>query len=82
MLCEKCLYRKNCQFLLKHKKTVVEDCSAFESENKIKAEAIKEFAEMITNRASAIQVGNISWVWQISQDDIDNLVKEMVGEQK
>ena len=44
------------------------------------AEAIKEFAEMITNRASAIQVGDISWVWQISQDDIDSILKEMVGD--
>lgn len=42
--------------------------------------AVEEFAEMITNRASAVQVGNISWVWQISQDDMDDLVKEKVGE--
>ena len=50
MRCEKCLYRKNCQFLATHKKTVVEDCSCFEEENKIKAEAVKEFAERLKKR--------------------------------
>ena len=43
--CEKCLYRKNCQFLKTHKKTTVEGCTAFESESRLKAEAVKEFAE-------------------------------------
>lgn len=45
----------------------------------IKSEAVKEFAERLTDKASAVQVGNLCWVWQISQDDIDNLVKEMGG---
>ena len=49
---------------------------------KIIAEEIEEFAEMITDRASAVQVGNVSWVWQISQDDIDELVKAKVGEKR
>ena len=29
--CEKCLYNANCQFLMTHKKAVVEDCTAFKS---------------------------------------------------
>ena len=29
MICENCLYNKNCQFLLKHKKKEVEECTAF-----------------------------------------------------
>ena len=45
--CEKCLYRKNCQFLATHKKTAVEGCTAFKSESDLKAEAFKEFANMI-----------------------------------
>jgi hypothetical protein len=44
--------------------------------------AVEEFADMITDRASAVQVGNVSWVWQISQDDIDELVKAKVGEKR
>lgn len=30
MICENCLYNKNCQFLLKHKNKEVEGCTAFE----------------------------------------------------
>lgn len=30
MICENCLYNKNCQFLLKHKNEEVEGCTAFE----------------------------------------------------
>ena len=29
MICENCLYNKNCQFLLKHKNEEVEGCTAF-----------------------------------------------------
>lgn len=29
--CETCLYKKNCQFLAKHKRTVVSDCTAYEN---------------------------------------------------
>lgn len=42
---------------------------------------VEEFADKITDRASAIQVGNLSWVWQISQDDIDDIKKEVLGEE-
>lgn len=50
MICGDCLYRKNCQFLGKHKKpVVVEGCTAFVNEAdfiaKHTSEAIKEFAE-------------------------------------
>ena len=42
---------------------------------------VEEFADKITDRASAVQVGNLSWVWQISQDDIDDVKKEVLGEE-
>jgi hypothetical protein len=29
--CETCLYNKNCQFLAKHRNTIVEDCSAYKN---------------------------------------------------
>jgi hypothetical protein len=29
--CETCLYNKNCQFLAKHKNTIVEGCSAYKN---------------------------------------------------
>ena len=76
MICEKCLYRKNCQFLLKHKKTVVEGCGVFKCENEIIAEAIKEFAERLKKEAYLTD----HRVYAVLRDDIDNLVKEMVGE--
>ncbi len=33
MICENCLYNKNCQFLLKHKNEEVEECTAFEDKS-------------------------------------------------
>ena len=33
MICENCLYNKNCQFLLKHKNGEVEGCTAFEDKS-------------------------------------------------
>ena len=33
MICENCLYNKNCQFLLKHKHEEVEGCTAFEDKS-------------------------------------------------
>ena len=33
MICENCLYNKNCQFLLKHKNEEVEGCTAFEDKS-------------------------------------------------
>lgn len=33
MICENCLYNKNCQFLLKYKNKEVEGCTAFEDKS-------------------------------------------------
>ena len=43
--------------------------------NEIRAEAIKEFAERLKERAKANE-----WNGTICGNDIDNLVKEMIGE--
>lgn len=40
--CETCIYRKNCQFLGRHSKTVVAECTAYESEAALKREVAKE----------------------------------------
>lgn len=46
-VCEKCLYRNNCQFLARHKNVVIENCTVFKNEEdfilNIKTEAYKEF---------------------------------------
>ena len=47
MICEKCLYRKNCQFLLKHKKAVVAGCTSFYSEEDLRKEAAREIFDAI-----------------------------------
>jgi hypothetical protein len=85
--CEKCLYRKNCQFLATHKNTTVEGCTAFESESALKAEVVKEFAErfeaiLATYECTFIETQNWSarnTILQVIQE-LRNLVKEMVGE--
>ena len=46
----------------------------------VRAEAIKEFADRLTNNADLITVNHFDSKWAISQDEIDNLVKEMTGE--
>lgn len=42
-----------------------------------KSEAITEFAERVTEKADLIDANTLNPKWVISQDDIDNLVKEM-----
>jgi predicted GNAT family acetyltransferase len=49
----------------------------FNIRNKIKSEAIKEFAERLTDKADLIKANALDSRWAIWQDDIDNLVKEM-----
>lgn len=46
----------------------------------IKTEVIKEFADRLLDKARAVQIGNLTWVWLISQDDINDTIKETVGE--
>ena len=42
-----------------------------------KSEAVREFAERLTDKADLIKVNPFDSKWAISQDNIDNLVKEM-----
>lgn len=82
-MCEKCLYKKNCQFLAKHKKAVVEGCTGFLSEDEykttIKAEAVKEFAERF-EKSLERQYNAYGRLYVLRH--IEKLVKEMVGENK
>ena len=56
-------------------------CPKFKTESKIKAEAIKEFAEFLKNKATAIHKSiDGNYLYEISNNFIDNLVKEMIGE--
>lgn len=73
-MCEKCLYKKNCQFIAKHK-TIVEGCTAFKSEAEIKTEAIKEFAERLKE-----QLKGTFYEVADTTCKIDNLVKELTEE--
>lgn len=79
MACENCLYRKNCQFLSKHKNVEVKDCTAFMSETefikKAKTEAVREFAERLKAMCDAPH-------WCVWLSDIDDLIEEMTEEVK
>lgn len=48
--------------------------------DKSKSEAVKEFAERLKNLDVDTYYSYASIVYELSEDDIDNLVKEMVGE--
>lgn len=86
MKCEHCIYRKNCQFLAKHKKVKVSGCTAFVSEvdfvKKAKAEAVREFAERLKEQAFECDIsfglGSQRIRQAVAVDDIDNLVNELV----
>lgn len=81
--CEKCLYRKNCQFLATHKNTIVEGCTAFESENDLRIEAVKEFWDKLKTHSRKMQSSDFSgefWDRAVLVEDGDNIVKEMEGE--
>lgn len=86
--CETCIYRKNCQFLAKHKKVEVIGCDAFVSEielvTKIKWETVREFAKRLRDKACnhLVEYDEGGWSDKVSAvkiDEIDDLVKEMTG---
>lgn len=50
--CEKCLNNANCQFLMAHKKAVVEDCTAFKNaEDFVDVEKYNELREAFVDFA-------------------------------
>lgn len=87
-MCEKCLYRKNCQFLAKRKniKGKITNCSAFESEEnfvnkakqKVAMELINEFEDNIEDiHLRATLTGNIMFHWETLKFE---LKKKYIGE--
>lgn len=81
-MCEKCLYKNNCQFLAKHKTVEVECCTAFISEDEykvtIKNEAIKEFAERVKNGCGRVKTEGHSML--VCQEKVfDDITKEMMN---
>ena len=56
-------------------------CSNFKTVEQIKSEAYKEFADRLLNKVKIVQVSDLTWVWLISQDDINDIIEEMVGEE-
>ena len=45
-----------------------------------KAEAVKEVIQKLKEKAEIVSGGDYGFVYEITEDNIDNLVKEMVGE--
>ena len=85
--CKECVYRGNCQFILKHKGDIVEGCTAFKSESVIKSEAVREFAERLKNKikTECNPYGKPTFDYDTSLATmryIDNLVKEIVDNEK
>lgn len=80
MKCEKCLSRTNCQFLGAHKKAIVEDCTAFRSEEqyiaKIRSEAIKESFDKLKTKIKTVEIA-YGEAEIIFADDLDKVAKEM-----
>ena len=47
-----------------------------------KSEARKEFADLITDKANVVQIDAFDYAYQITEDQIDNLLKELDGKEK
>lgn len=84
--CPKCVYEYDGEVT---EYCVQGPCSNFKTVEQIKAEAYKEFAEKLENICEEImeqewneKTAPISWSYAYAGfiDDIDNLLKEMVGE--
>ena len=58
MICDKCIYNKNCQFLAKHKKLEVVRCTAFTDIDDLTAQVIaeRETLEDVQARNEAFEV--------------------------
>lgn len=64
------------------KKVVVDDYAS-EYDGKIKAEAIKEFAKRLKEKSDLCYLGSIAYkAYRILEKDLDNLVKQITGEQQ
>ena len=52
-MCEKCLYKANCQFLARHNKAIIEDCTAFKNETDLYRDVVEklfdEFYEIMSD---------------------------------
>lgn len=55
-MCEKCLYRKNCQFLATHENSIVESCTAYKSETDLRAEVAREIFDLIEDECLAYPI--------------------------
>ena len=49
---------------------------------KERAEAVKEVIQKLKEKAEIVSGGDYGFVYEITEDNIDNLVKEMVGAEK
>lgn len=74
MMCEKCLYRKNCQFLAKRKSCKVEGCTAFKSEKELIADTVRKMQEMVYEFADDINTIDA----YIIKEMIDQIAKELL----
>lgn len=86
MKCEKCLYRKNCQFIAKYYKvpTYVCECTAFESEDefkaRVKSEAITDFSERLKSTFPPRESEKCTLDDCYILDQIDTIMQEMIGD--
>lgn len=57
MKCETCLYNKNCQFLAKHPKAIVEGCTAYKDARNM-VEVVKcqdcQYSEIFVNKGDEL----------------------------
>lgn len=54
-LCEKCLYRKNCQYLARHKSSNISGCTVFRSEADFKNEIAREIFTTIKSGIDSLE---------------------------
>lgn len=85
MKCEKCIYRKNCQFIASHKFAYVHgqisECTAFEDESQAYKDgynaALKDFADALKNHDCSYDIYGYHSFSAVDIDNIDDIVEEL-----
>ena len=79
--CPKCVYEYDGETM---EYCVQGPCSNFKTVEQIKSEAYKEFADKLKEKSEIVHLFSVynGHHYMVDIDDIDNLVKEMVGEEE
>ena len=75
LICDECLYKKNCQYLAKHEKPSVVGCTAFCSEKDLRADIIEEYRQRVN-----VKMGKHTHL--LGKEYVQRILREVAKEMK